>query len=464
MMHKVIREKDIKKRLLEILDDERVSVEPLDLLAYSYDASLDRAMPVAVAYPITTSEVQAIVRLCYENGIPFLARGAGTNLSGGSLALHGGVVIVTTLMNRILDIDPGNRCAVVEPGVFNLDLQEALKPLGYFFAPDPASQQASTIGGNAAENAGGPHGVAYGVTGNHVLGMKVVLPEGRVIEFGGKAPDRTGYDVLGIMVGSEGTLGIITELTVRILPLPERVETLLAVFDDLDDASRAVSGIIAAGILPACLEMMDRPIIRAVQESMNAGLPEDAESILIIELEGPGAGMERQAELIRELLERNNVREVRMAKDDSERERIWEGRRGAFSAITRIKPHCLLNDGTVPRNRLPEVLHQVMEVGKKYDFLIGNVFHAGDGNLHPVILFDASEQGMKERVLEAGLEILRLCVEAGGTISGEHGIGTEKKRAMRFMFSEADLRMQKRLKDVFDRKGLLNPGKIFPEE
>ncbi len=464
-----IRDRDLRDRLVEMLDDERVSSEPLNLFAYSYDASLDRARPQVVTYPITTSEVQAIVRLCSANDIPFLARGAGTNLSGGSLAIERGVVIVTTLMNRILEIDPANRCAVVEPGVFNLDLQDALKEHGYFFAPDPASQEASTIGGNAAENAGGPHGVVYGVTTNHVLGMKAVLADGRLVKLGGKAPDPPGYDLLGLIVGSEGTLGIITELTVRILPLPEKVETMLAVFDDLDDASRAVSGIIAHGIIPATLEMMDRPIIQAVQASMDAGLPEDAAAILIIEMEGPEYGMENseesgvQADKVRELLEQNNVREVRVARDEAERDRIWAGRRGAFGALTRIKPHCLLNDGTVPRDKLPEVLRQVMELGKRYDLLIGNVFHAGDGNLHPSILFDASEDGMKEKVLEAGMEILKLCVAAGGTISGEHGIGTEKKKAMRLLFSEADLGMQKRIKDALDPKGIMNPGKIFPD-
>ncbi len=459
-----LRDHDLRNRLIEVLDEDRVSMEPLDLLSYSYDASMDRARPQAVVYPITSSEVQKIVRFCHDKDIPVVARGAGTNLSGGALALEGGVVIVTSLMKRILDIDTESRCAVVEPGVFNLDLQNALKPLGYFFAPDPASQKACTLGGNAAENAGGPHGVAYGVTTNHVLGMKVVLSDGRLVRLGGKAPDFPGYDLIGLIVGSEGTLGIITELTLRILPLPERVETILAVFDELDDASRAVSGIIAFGIIPATLEMMDRPIIKAVQESLDAGLPEDAESILIVEVEGPESGMQRQVELIRGVLAKNNVRHVRIARDEADRDRIWAGRRGAFGALTRIKPHCLINDGTVPRHRLPEVLHRVMELGRKYGLLIGNVFHAGDGNLHPIILFDASEPGIKDKVLEMGMEILRLCVEAGGTISGEHGIGTEKRKAMRLLFSEADLGLQKRIKDAFDPKGLLNPGKIFPEE
>lgn len=458
-----MRDQDIKQELIEVLDEDRVSIEPLDLIAYSYDASLDRARPQVVVYPLTTSEVQAVARLCSGNEVPFLARGAGTNLSGGTLAIEGGVVIVTTLMNRILDIDPESRCAKVEPGVFNLDLQNALKPLGYFYAPDPASQKACTIGGNAAENAGGPHGVAYGVTTNHVLGMKVVLADGRVMVLGGKAPDPPGCDLVGLMVGSEGTLGIITELTVRILPLPEKVETILAVFDELDDASRAVSGMIARGIIPATLEMMDRPIIKAVQESMDAGLPEDAESILIIEVEGPASAMEKQTAKVKEVLESNNVRDVRIAMDEAERDRIWAGRRGAFGALTRIKPHYLINDGTVPRHKLPEVLHKVMELGKKHDLLIGNVFHAGDGNLHPIILFDAKEPGVKERVLEVGMEILKLCVAAGGTISGEHGIGTEKKKAMKLLFSDTDLKVQKRIKQALDPKGLLNPGKIFPE-
>lgn len=459
-----IQDQDIKERLLEVLEEDRVSTEPLDLLSYSYDASMDRARPQVVVYPVTASEVQAVARLCHERGIPLIARGAGTNLSGGSLAIRGGVVVVTSLMNRILDIDPENRCAVVEPGVFNLDLQTALKPLGYFYAPDPASQKASTLGGNAAENAGGPHGVAYGVTTNHVLGLKMVLADGRLIVLGGRAPDPPGCDLVGLVVGSEGTFGIITELTLRILPLPEEVRTMLAVFDELDDASRAVSGIIARGIIPACLEMMDRPIIKAVQESMDAGLPEDAEAVLIIELEGPGPGMDKMVEKVTEVLEKNNVRGVRVAKDGAERDRIWAGRRGAFGALTRIKPHYLINDGTVPRHKLPEVLHKVMELGGKYDLLIGNVFHAGDGNLHPIILFDAGEPGIKDRVLKLGMEILRLCVEAGGTISGEHGIGTEKSKAMRLLFSEADLEIQKRIKHAFDPKGILNPGKIFPEE
>ncbi len=458
-----MRQQDIHRGLREILGQERIATGKTAELTYSYDASLDRCCPDAVVYPLTTSEVMAVVGFLHSHGIPFVARGAGTNLSGGSLTLQRGVVIAMNRMDRILEIDVHNHVAVVEPGVINLDLQQALKPHGFFFAPDPASQKVSTIGGNAAENAGGPHCVKYGVTSNHILGLQVVLPDGSLVEVGGKTHDQAGPDLLGLLTGSEGTLGIVTRITVKLLPLPEQVKTILAIFDDLGQASHAVSAIIARGIIPATLEMMDRTVIRAVQSSMDAGLPVDCAAVLIIELEGIREAVEEEAESIQEVLADYKVREVRVAKDDSERDRLWQGRRGAFAALTRIAPNCFINDGTVPRTRLPEVLARVMELAKQEGLTIGNVFHAGDGNLHPIILFDAQQPGMKDKVMDAGRKILKICVDAGGTISGEHGIGIEKKQAMKLLFSAREMDFQKKIKTAFDPKGLCNPGKIFPD-
>jgi glycolate oxidase subunit GlcD len=454
---------DLFRRLRVIVGPDQVLTGREIGEVYSYDASLERGQPLAVILPGCTAEVAAAVKLLSEYRIPYTPRGFGTNLSGGSIAARGGVVICLSRMNRIISIRPERRCAVVEPGLTNLELQTALAPVGFLYAPDPASQKVSTMGGNLAENAGGPHCVKYGVTSNHILGIEAVLPGGRVEHFGGPALDPPGYDLRGVLTGSEGTLAIATRLTVRILPVTESVATLLAVYDDPCDAARSVSDIVAAGITPATLEMMDAPIMRAVEESYPCGYPLDAAAVLIAEVDGPAAGLRDQVERIREICERNRSRTVREAKDPAERDLLWAGRRGAFGAVARITPSYLVADCTVPRTRLPEALARVASIAGKYQLMHGNVFHAGDGNLHPLLFFDTRDQDQVHRVHEAGWEIMQACVALGGTITGEHGVGKSKAAAMRMIFSDEDLSFQYGLKQAFDPEGLLNPEKIFPE-
>lgn len=447
--------------LRQIVGKDHVRATPQDTEVYSYDASLAVASPRAVVLPADTQEVAAVVRLATQAGVPYVPRGFGTNLSGGSVT-DGGLVIGLARLNRILAIRPEGRYAVVQPGVTNLELQNALAPLGFHYAPDPASQKVSTLGGNVGENAGGPHCLKYGVTTNHILGMTVVLEGGEVVRVGGTALDPPGYDLRGVLVGSEGTLGIVTELVVRILPSAESVVTLLAVYDRLADAARSVSAIIAEGIVPATLEMMDSTVIRAVEDSKPSGYPRDAAAVLIVEVDGPRVGLAEQAEQIRSLCLQNGCREVRQAKDAAERDRLWAGRRGAFGAIARLAPSFLVADCTVPRTLLPEALSRVAAVAARHRLPHGNVFHAGDGNLHPLLLFDSRDPEQLERVHQAGREIMEACVALGGTISGEHGVGREKAEAMRLVFSEDDLDFQRRLRDAMAPRGLLNPGKIFP--
>ncbi len=414
-------------------------------------------------FPRTTDQVAEIVRLLYKEGIPYVARGAGTNLSGGSISHAGGAVIALTRMKGILSIEPENLCARVEPGLTNLALQEALSERGFFFAPDPASQKVSTLGGNVAENSGGPRCLKYGVTTNHILGLTLVTPEGEIVELGGKALDTPGYDLLGLLVGSEGTLGIATEITCRITLLPEATKTMLAVYNSNEEAGRTVSDIIAAGILPATLEMMDNMIIRAVEASFHAGYPTDAAAVLIIEIDGVSEGLNEIAEEIERICRRNGVSEVRTARDKKESDQLWAGRRGAFGAVARLYPNYSVSDGTVPRAKLPEVLRQILEIGRKYDLEIGNVFHAGDGNLHPLLFFDIQDKDQLERVHRAGAEILEACVAAGGTITGEHGVGTEKIKAMSMIFGAGEIDLMRRITTALDPAGLCNPGKILPE-
>jgi glycolate oxidase len=451
------------QRLKEIVGDRYVLTSDVDLMLYGYDAYLETSKPDVVVLPGNTEEVSRIASLAYEAGVPITPRGAGTCLSGGPVPLKGGIVIHFSRMNRILEIDVPNKRARVEPGVITLDLQTAVAKKGLQYAPDPASQKTSTLGGNVGENSGGPHCLKYGVTTNHVLGLKVVLYDGTVIELGGKAPDRPGYDLTGLMVGSEGTLGIITEITVRLIEQPEAIKTMLAIFDTVEDAGNTVSAIIAEGILPATLEMMDKLIIKAVEESVHAGYPQDAEAVLIIELDGLKDGMERLADRITKICRANRVREVKVAKNAEERDTLWVGRRGAFGAVSRLKPSYMVCDGTVPRTKLPVVLGKVKEVSQKYNLPIANVFHAGDGNLHPIILFDIRDREETARVRKAGTEILRSCVDAGGTISGEHGIGLEKLGEMSFIFSQDDMVAMWKLKNAFDPAGQLNPGKVLPQ-
>jgi len=454
----------LRNALERIVGSDHVLWHAADLILYQYDASLDTAMPDAVVFPTSTEEVSAVVRACVEHGTPFVPRGSGTNLSGGSIAAEGGVVIGLSRMNRILSIDPANEVAVVQPGVFNLDLQEALAQHGYLYAPDPASQKVSTLGGNVAENSGGPHGVKYGVTTNHALGLRVVLPSGEVIDCGGATESTPGYDLRGVLIGSEGTLGIVTEIIVRIRRQPEAIKTMLVVYDAIEAAGESVSAVIAAGIIPATLEMMDQPIIQCVEDSYHCGYPTDAAAVLIVELDGLRDDLDEQARQIDEICRRHGAREVKIAANAAERDRLWQGRRGAFGAVARICRNYLVMDGTVPRTKLPDVLKRSVEAARKRGLRSGNVFHAGDGNLHPLIfILEGSEEEVR-RVREAGEEILRVCLEAGGTISGEHGIGVEKLGAMLQQFSPAELDLMRRIKDAFDPEHLCNPGKVLPAE
>ena len=450
------------KKLQEIVGEPNVLWKDVDLAVFEYDAGLDKEVPGFVVFTRTAEEVAQVVRFLHGEGISFVARGSGTNLSGGTIPLNRGVVIELSRMNRILEIDLPNERAMIEPGVYNLTLQNALAPLGYYYAPDPASQKVSTLGGNFGENAGGPHCLKYGVTSNHILGAEVVWPNGEKAWIGSKAVDPPGPDLLGLLVGSEGTLGIATKILVRIMRSPERVLTMLAIFKNLEDAGQTVSDIISEGIIPATLEIMDNMMIRAVEESMHAGYPLDAEAVLIIELDGLSDGMEEQAQRILEICRKNEVVSTRRAKDAAERADLWAGRRGAFGAVARLAPSYLVCDGTVPRTKLPAALSAVKKVGQKYNLAVGNVFHAGDGNLHPLILFDDRNKEEMERVHRAGMEILKICAELGGTISGEHGIGTEKLEGMPLVFRDSDLEMMQNLKTAIDPKGVCNPGKVIP--
>jgi glycolate oxidase subunit GlcD len=450
------------ERLKEIIGPEYVLHSEMDLTLYGYDASLMKGKPDVVVIPSSTEEVSRVVGLAYQEKIPVIGRGSGTNLSGGTVAVRGGIVIHFSRMKRILEVDLPNRTVTVEPGIITLDLQNLLLKQGFLYAPDPASQKVSTLGGNFGENSGGPHCLKYGVTTNHVLGAELVLYDGSVVWTGGKSQDTPGYDLTGLLVGSEGTLGIATKIMLKLIPAPEAVKTMLAIYDSIQDASNTVSAVIAEGIVPATLEMMDNLVLKAVEESVHAGYPTDAAAVLIIELDGMVDGMERQAEKIMEICRRHNVREIRLAKSDAERADLWAGRKGAFGAVSRLRPSYLVCDGTVPRTKLPEVLSKVLEVGKKYNLPIGNVFHAGDGNLHPLILFDERDQGDLERVHKVAAEILKICVDAGGTISGEHGIGTEKLKEMSLIFTDSDIDFMRQIKKAFDPSDIWNPGKVIP--
>ena len=448
--------------LKQIVGPQNVLTAQRDLLAYEYDGTVERFKPDAVVFPAGTAEVVQVVKLAGRERIPVIPRGAGTNLSGGSLPARGGIVVEFARLNRILEIDTANQRAVVEPGVVNLDLQNALAPLGFTYAPDPASQKVSTMGGNVGEDSGGPHCLKYGVTANHVVGLEMVLASGEVVHVGSAVEDAPGYDLAGLMVGSEGTLGIVTKITVRILRLPEAVKTLLGVYDRLEDVGQTVSDIIAAGIIPATLELMDRPVIKAVEDSVHAGYPLDCEAVLLIEVDGIADGLERQAEEIMAICRRNGVREIRLAKSNAERDALWLGRRGAFGSVARVRPSYLVQDGTVPRTRLAQVLRDVVAIAQKHDVMVGNVAHAGDGNLHPLFMYDPKDRDEARRVHEAGAEILARCVELGGTLSGEHGIGLEKQQAMPLRFGPVELRTMARIKQACDPADLMNPGKILP--
>jgi len=434
-----------------------------DLHIFARDASIEGAMPDAVVLPATSEEVAAVVRVAAKHHIPVVPRGAGTGLSGGAVTIRGGIALQMTRMRRILEIDPVSQTALVEPGVVNQELSLAAASHGLFYAPDPSSQKACTIGGNAAENSGGPHCLYYGVTTNHVLGMEVVFADGSVHWVSGDAPDRVGLDLCGVLVGSEGTLCAITKVKVRLLRVPPTVATLLAAFPTIESASHAVSAVIAGGIVPAALEMMDQVTVGAVEAHYHAGYPTDAGAVLLVEVDGISESTRELMAAIRQLLEANHGYALREAKNPVERDLLWAGRKGAIGALGRIKPNYYLHDGVVPRTKLPQILSAVGEIGEHYKLPVANVFHAGDGNLHPNILFDLRDREVLHQVESAGEEMLRAVVEFGGALSGEHGIGLEKSAFMPWVFSPDDLDAMHQVKDAFDPDGIMNPGKIFPD-
>ena len=450
-------------RLQEIVGRENVVVHPDDLLVFEYDGSIDRGMPSAVVFPANTSDVSRVMALAYEAGIPVVGRGSGTGLSGGAISPPGGVQIAFTRMQEVLEVDTENRHAVVEPGVVNLDLDTHVRKFGFRYAPDPSSQRACSLGGNIAENAGGPHCLAYGTTTNHVLGMEVVLEDGSVVHLGSMARETPGYDLRGVFVGSEGTFGIATRIAVRLLPVPESVKTYLAIFPDVDSACTAVSAVIGHGIIPAALEMLDALSIQAVQNVTDVGYPDDAGAVLLIELEGLDDEVNETGREVEAALWDTGASEVRAAEEAEEREQLWAGRKGALGALGSLAPNYYLVDGVVPRTQLAPVLRRVAEVGRKYDIPIANVFHAGDGNLHPCLLFDERQPGALETIMEAGAEVLEVCVEAGGTLTGEHGVGLEKKEQMPLVFSPEDMAAMRLVRDAFAPENRINPGKIFPD-
>jgi glycolate oxidase len=450
-------------RLSAIVGRDRLIASPGELLVYECDGfTIEKNRPDVVAFPTTAEEVAQIVRVCNELDVPFLPRGAGTSLAGGCLPVGGGVVISLARMKRILEVDYRNRYAVVEPGVVNLWLTNHLKPQGYHFAPDPSSQGACTVGGNAATNSGGPHTLKYGVTVNHVLGVEIVLPDGRIVQTGGPAEDNPGYDLTGVIVGSEGTMGVVTRLWVRLTRNPEAYRTLLGVFETVDEATNTISDIIGAGIIPAALEMLDAPILKAVEAAFHFGFPLDAGAVLIMEVDGLEAGLEADAVRIEDIARRNAAREVRRANTDAERALLWKSRKQAFGAVGRLAPSYCTQDGVVPRTKLPYILREIRRIGEKYEIGICNVFHAGDGNIHPILLFDERDAEQVKRVLAASHEILEECVRVGGSVTGEHGIGVEKIDFMPRLFTPEDLAMMVRLRAAFNSEGRCSPRKMLP--
>jgi len=449
--------------LRRALGTENVLSARSDLLVYECDGFvIEKNSPDVVVFPRSTEEVAQIVKLCRQYEVPFVPRGAGTSLAGGCLPVGGGVMIVVTKMKEILEINTRDRYAVVQPGVVNVWLTQALKGTGFHYAPDPSSQGACTIGGNVATNSGGPHTLKYGVTVNHVLGVEVVMADGTVVQFGGPAEDNPGLDLTGVMIGSEGTLGIATKVWVRLTRDPQGWRTMLGVFDSVTDATNAISEIIGAGIVPAALEMMDQGILVAVEEAFHFGFPLDAQAILLIEVDGLEAGLDAQRDRIVELCLKSGAREVRQAKTPKERQLLWKCRKQAFGAVGRLSPSYCTQDGVVPRTKLPEILRSIIAIGEKYQLRIVNVFHAGDGNIHPILLFDERDAAQVERVLEASNEILQACLDCGGSVTGEHGIGVEKIGFMRKMFTEDDLDVMGRLRNAFNPTGLLSPAKMLP--
>jgi glycolate oxidase len=436
--------------------------KPEDLILYEYDGGVDKARPELVVFPRSTEDVVALVNLSRKYGIPIVGRGAGTGLSGGAIPRAGGMVVSFARMNRILEIDYANERAVVEPGVVNLDITLAVQNEGYFYAPDPSSQRACTIGGNVAENAGGPHTLAYGVTTNHVTGLEFVTLDGRVVTTGGKELDLPGYDLTGFLTGSEGTLVLVTKVIVRLMRKPEAVKTILAIYDSAVDCGRTVAEITARAITPAAVEMLDGVMLRMVEEATHAGYPMDAEAVLLVELEGLREAVEEQVEQIREACVQCRAREFRVAKSDEERELLWKGRKNAFGAVGRVSPSYYVQDGVVPRTKIVPALEHIRRVSEKYGLLISNIFHAGDGNLHPIILFNHHKPEELRKAQQAGDEILEFCISVGGSITGEHGVGMEKMELMGHQFPDDTLDLIRALKMLFDPDCRLNPGKLLP--
>jgi len=460
----IARRQQIGAALSRIVPGEGVIVSGPERRAYESDGlTAYRQPPLLVVLPSTTAEVAAILRYAKAEGIKVVPRGAGTSLSGGALPLADGILLGLGKFNRILDIDYDNRCVVVQPGVTNLGISQAVDAAGFYYAPDPSSQIACTIGGNVAENSGGVHCLKYGLTTNNILGLEIVTIDGEVIRLGGKHLDAGGYDLIGVMTGSEGLLGVVTEVTVRILKKPATARALLIGFPTVEDGGNCVAAIIGAGIIPGGMEMMDRPAIHAAEAFVQAGYPLDVEALLIVELDGPAAEVDHLLGRVEAIAHDNHAQSLRVSQDEGERLSFWAGRKAAFPAVGRISPDYYCMDGTIPRARLAEVLARIGELSAQHGLRVANVFHAGDGNLHPLILYDANRPGEIERAEEFGADILRLCVKVGGVLTGEHGVGVEKRDLMGVMFDAVDLAHQERLKCAFDPDGLLNPGKVFPE-
>ncbi len=445
-----------------LLGPDAVLDAPGERRAYQGDAyPLERALPLATVLPRTAEQVAQVVRACAAHHVPFAPRGAGTGLAGGAVCA-GGILIGLARMNKILEIDLRNRRLTAQAGAVNIALTKAVAADGYLYAPDPSSQGASTLGGNIANNAGGPHTLKYGVTANHVLQVELVLPDGEIVLLGDKTEDASGYDLLGLALGSEGTFGIVTQATVRLTRMAQAVQTLLAVFDTTDDATQCVSDIVAAGIVPAALEMMDAVILQTVEDAFSFGFPRDAQAILIIELDGLASGLDAVTAQVRTLCAQNHARDLRHAQTPQDRARLWAARKKAVGTLGRLAPSCVTQDCVIPRSQLPHVLRAVAAIGKQYDLVIANVFHAGDGNLHPVVLFDEREPAQVSRVLAASRAILELCIGVGGTLTGEHGIGVEKRDFMPLLFSPETLRAMEQVRAAFNPDGLCNPGKVLP--
>lgn len=452
----------IIRALENVVGSAGVLSKPEDLLLYEYDGSVEEARPDVIVFPRRKEDVVEIVKIANRYELPIVGRGAGTGLSGGAIARQGGIVLAFSRMNQILEIDAENQRALVQPGVVNLDLSRAAEKCGLYFAPDPSSQKSCTIGGNVSENSGGPHTLAYGVTSNHVTGLELVMPDATFLRIGGRTSEVPGYDLTGLVIGSEGTFALVTEIIVRLLRLPEDVRTLLAIYDSLEDATDSVVDITARGIIPAACEMLDGWTLRAVEAYVHAGFPLDSAAVLLIEVEGVREAVDAEANDIVEVCLAHRAREVRRALDNRERTLLWKGRKEAFGAVGRVSPSYYVLDGVIPRTKLTPTLLRIEEISKECGLVIGNIFHAGDGNLHPLILFDHRDPDQFRRARAAGTAIMQLCIEMGGTLTGEHGVGMEKNELMPLMFTESDLELMRKVRAAFNPLGRLNPGKVLP--